>query len=70
MCTVTCPQTHFLSTDYHRYNFLLDYHRFQFFFGTEIHSFFKVTVFGSALKFSTALRGYGLLAQVRGFLFH
>ena len=23
-----------------------------------------------ALKFSTALRGYGLLAQVRGFLFH
>ena len=34
--------------------------------GTEIHGFFKVTVFGSALKFSTALRGYGLLAQVRG----
>ena len=40
------------------------------FLGTEIHGFFKVTAFGSALKFSTALRGYGLLAQVRGFLFH
>ena len=40
------------------------------FLGAEIHGFFKVTDFGSALKFSTALRGYGLLAQVRGFLFH
>ena len=37
MCTVTCPLTHFLSTDYHRYNFLLDYHRFLL--GTEIHGF-------------------------------
>ena len=35
------------------------------FFGTEIHGSFKVTAFGSALKLSTALRGYGLLAQVR-----
>ena len=37
MCTVTCPLTHFLSTDFHRYNYLLDYHRF--YFGTEIHGF-------------------------------
>ena len=33
--------------------------------GTEIHGFSK-TQLGSALIFSTALRGYGLLAQVHG----
>ena len=34
-----------------------------FLLGTEIHSFFKVTAFGSALIISTALRGYGLLRK-------
>ena len=62
-----------LSTDYHRFPQIVliskDIVIITDFLGTEIHGFFKDTAW-LRIVLSTALRGYGLLAQVHGFLFH
>ena len=54
-----------LSTDYHRLLNIKDILIITDFLGTEIHGFFKDTAW-PRIVLSTALRGYGLLAQVRG----
>ena len=57
-----CPQ---ISTDYHRFLNIKDILIITVFLGTEIHGFFKDTAWLRIVS-STALRGYGLLAQVHG----
>ena len=56
-------------TDFHRLLNIKDILIITDFLGTEIHGFFKDTAW-LRIVLSTALRGYGLLAQVHGFLFH